>query len=211
MNLPKGHLSTRRGRMEQPIVNIVGDTVALGPRRRDLIPLHQRWINDFVAACNIGPFGPVTVERETAYYERIATSDTMISFVIYECAGWRPIGTTDLFHVNERNGRADFGIFIGEAEARGKGYGTEATRLMLDYAFVALGLRNVALTVAEWNIAGQRAYVRAGFREYGRRRQCWLMGGRWWDEVHMDALATEFESPVLGRIFVPDAPRREEQ
>lgn len=193
--------------MEQPITNIVGEKVALGPRRRDLIPLHQRWTNDFAIARNVGPFGPVTIERETAYYERIATSDTMIPFVIYECAGWRPIGTTDLFHVNYQNRRADFGIFIGEAEARSKGYGTEATRLMLDYAFNALGLRNVGLTVGEWNVAGQRAYTKAGFREYGRRRQCWMMGGRWWDEIAMDCLATEFESPVLGRIFVPDAPR----
>ena len=117
------------------------------------------------------------------------------------------IGTVGLFNINYRNGRADFGILIGEAEARGKGYGTETTRLMLDYAFTALGLRNVALTVAEWNVAGQRAYAKAGFREFGRRRACWPMGGRWWDEMHMDALASEFESPVLARIFAPDAPR----
>ncbi len=196
-----------RLRVEQPIVNIVGEQVALGPRRRDHIPLDQRWANDFAIARNLGPFGPVTIERQTAHYERIATSNDYLSFTIYERASWRPIGSTELMHVDYRNGHADFGIFIGEADARGKGYGTETTRLMLDFAFTALGLRNVALTVAEWNIAGQRAYIKAGFREYGRRRQCWPMGGRWWDEVHMDALATEFESPVLGRIFAPDAPR----
>ena len=193
--------------MEQPIITIVGEKVALGPRRRDLIPLHQRWANDFAIARNLGPFGPVTVERETAYYERIAMSDTFISFVVYERAILRPIGSTELMNVNYRNGRADFGIFIGASDARGKGYGTETTRLMLDYAFTALGLRNVALTVAEWNIAGQRAYAKAGFREYGRRRQCWPMGGRWWDEIAMDCLAVEFESALLGRIFAPDTPR----
>lgn len=190
--------------MEQPRINIVGDKIALGPRRRDLIPLHQRWANDFAIARNLGAFGPVTMERETAYYERIATAETTASFVIYERVSMRPIGSTELMHIEYRNRRADFGIFIGEANARGKGYGTETTRLMLDYAFTALGLRNVALTVGEWNIAGQRAYAKAGFREYGRRRQCWMMGGRWWDEIAMDCLATEFESPVLARVFVPD-------
>lgn len=193
--------------MEQPIINIIGDKIALGPRRRDLIPLHQRWANDFAIARNLGAFGPVTMERETAYFERIATAETTVSFVIYEHASMRPIGSTELMHIEYRNGRADFGILIGEAKARGKGYGTETTRLMLDYAFTALGLRSVALTVGEWNVAGQRAYAKAGFREYGRRRQCWMMGGRWWDEIAMDCLATEFESPVLGRIFVPDVPR----
>ncbi len=190
--------------MAQPIVNIVGEKVALGPRRRDLIPLDQQWANDFAIARNLGAFGPVTIERQTAFYERIATSNDFLSFTIYERVSWQPIGSTELMHIEYRNGRADFGIFIGEAEARGKGYGTETTRLMLDFAFTALGLRTVALTVAEWNIAGQRAYAKAGFREYGRRRQCWPMGGRWWDEIAMDCLATEFESPVLAKVFTPD-------
>lgn len=63
------------------------------------------------------------------------------------------------------------------------------------------------LTVAEFNIAGRRAYERAGFRECGRRRQCRWLAGRLWDEISMDCLATEFESPVLATIFVPDEPR----
>jgi diamine N-acetyltransferase len=98
---------------------------------------------------------------------------------------------------------------IGEADCRGKGYGTETTRLMLDYAFTALGLHNVMLTVFEYNLAGRRAYEKAGFREFGRRRQSRWMGGRLWDEVYMDCLASEFTSPLLGHIFVPDQPRPE--
>ncbi len=192
---------------DPPIVNLVGEKVALGPLRRDLIPLHQRWVNDFTTARNIGPFGPVTVEHETAaWYERAVRSESRVDFMIYEWAGWRPVGSAELFHIDYRNGRAEFGIFIGEADARGKGFGTEATRLMLDYAFTALGLVNVGLTVAEWNIAGQRAYTKAGFKEFGRRRQCWLMGGRRWDEIHMDCLATDFTSPALVRVSAPDVP-----
>jgi len=198
--------------MEEPIINIIGEKVALGPFRRDLVPLMQRWINDFAVLRNLGKVAPQTLEQETAWYERAATGENQSNFLIYarvETAdeGLRPIGTTGLGNINYHNGRADFGILIGEADARGKGYGAEATLLTLDCAFTALGLRNVGLTVGEWNIAGQRAYAKAGFREYGRRRQCWLMGGRWWDEVHMDCLATEFTSPVLARIFKPDAPR----
>ena len=193
--------------MEQPIVNIIGAKVALGPIHRDLLPFFTRWSNDFVARRNIRTPLPQTLEQRIAQYERDTMGEDGVDFAVYEFATWRPIGTVSLFEINYRNGRADFGIFIGEADARGKGYGTETSRLMLDYAFTALGLRNVALTVAEWNIAGQRAYTKAGFREYGRRRQCWPMGGRWWDEIAMDCLATEFESQVLGRIFVPDTPR----
>lgn len=57
------------------------------------------------------------------------------------------------------------------------------------------------------NLATRRVYRSAGFREIGRRRQCRLMGGRLWDEVYMDCLATELASPLLARLFRPDEPR----
>jgi diamine N-acetyltransferase len=198
--------------VEQPIITIIGEKVALGPMHRDLLPLITRWSNDFAARRNIGVILPQTLDQRIAQYERDIVDEHGVDFAVYERAilpGGHPrsIGTVGLFDINYRNGRAEFGILIGDAADRGKGYGTETTRLMLDYAFTALGLRNVALTVAEWNIAGQRAYAKAGFKEFGRRRACWPMAGRWWDEVHMDALASEFESPVLARIFAPDAPR----
>ena len=192
---------------DPPIVNIVGDTVALGPLRRDLVPLITRWTNDLAARRNIGAPLPQTLEARIARYERDALGTDGVDFAVYERATWRPIGTVSLFQLDYRTGSADFGILIGEADARGQGYGTEATRLTLDYAFTALGLRNVGLTVAEWNVAGQRAYAKAGFKEYGRRRSCRWMGGRWWDDVHMDAIASEFVSPVLAEVFERDAQR----
>lgn len=192
----------------EPIVNITGDRIALGPLRRDLLPLYHRWINDFATSRNLGRIVPQTFEQEMAGVENMGTNPRDIAFTIYERPAMHPIGTAGLGSIDHRTGRADFGIMIGEPDARGKGYGTETTRLILDYAFTALGLRNVALTVAEWNVAGQRAYLKAGFREFGRRRQCWPMGGRWYDEIHMDCLATEFESPVLKHLFAPDEPKR---
>jgi diamine N-acetyltransferase len=49
-----------------------------------------------------------------------------------------------------------------------------------------------------------RAYLKAGFKEIGRRRECRMMGCKLWDEVYMDCLSSEFESPVLRRIYAPD-------
>lgn len=196
---------TRAG-TEAPIVNIVGDRVALGPHRRDLLPVYQRWINDFSALRTLGvlPPGPTTMEQEAAWYDVQPGNETR--FTIYERTTWRPIGTTALHGIDHRNRTATFGIFIGEAGERGKGYGTEATRLTLDYAFTALGLHSVMLTVAEFNLAGRRAYERAGFREFGRRRQCRWLAGRLWDDVYMDCLSSEFTSPVLAGVFVADIP-----
>jgi hypothetical protein len=70
-----------------------------------------------------------------------------------------------------------------------------------------LGLASVMLRVFEYNLAGIRAYEKAGFRRVGIRRKSKFMGGRMWDTVVMDAVAEEFTSPVLGRVLVPDLPR----
>ena len=65
------------------------------------------------------------------------------------------------------------------------------------------------LVVYEFNLAGRHAYEKADFREFGRRRQAHLMGGRLWDVIYMECLASEFTSSVLDHIFVPDQPRFE--
>jgi RimJ/RimL family protein N-acetyltransferase len=193
--------------IESPIVNIVGESVALGPLRRDLLPLYHKWINDFATARTLAlPPRPMTMEDEIVWYDH-ASSATEHGFTIYERATWRPIGNTALRDIDFRNRSADFGLLIGEADARGLGFGTEATRLVLDHAFTALGLHNVLLSVYEFNLAGQRVYQKAGFKEIGRRRQCRWLNGRLWDEILMDCLATEFSSPVLHRVFAPDKPR----
>ncbi len=188
----------------RPVVTVVGERIALGPLRREDVPHYHRWHNDFAIRRTLGELRPRTLERELAAYERDARAEGDAHFAIYDRANWRPIGTTHLFGLDFRNGRAEFGILIGEGTYRGRGYGTETTRLMLDYAFTALGLHNVFLTVNAYNHAGIRAYEKAGFREFGRRRQCKAMGGRRWDVVYMDCLATEFTSLVLAAIFTPE-------
>jgi diamine N-acetyltransferase len=190
-----------------PVVNIVGEKVALGPMRRDLVPLYQRWMNDFSMLRTLFiPPKPLTREQEEAWYDR-AMSDDAIHFTIYERVSWRPIGNALWRDIDFRNRTAEYAIFLGEPADRGKGYGTEATRLMLDYAFTALGLHNCMLTTYAFNLAGYHAYQKAGFREIGRRTECHWFAGQLWDELYMECLATEFESPVLHRIFAPDAAR----
>jgi RimJ/RimL family protein N-acetyltransferase len=192
---------------DTPLVNMIGDLVAIGPLRRDLLPLYVRWINDFQTIRTLGvPPRPMTAEAEAAWFDNQAAGADPL-FTIYELATWRAIGNTGLHGIDYRNRTATFGIMIGEPECRGKGYGTETARLMLDYAFTALGLHNVMLTVYEFNLAAQRAYRKAGFREIGRRRSAKLMGGKYWDEIFMDCIAEEFESPLLKAIFQADEPR----
>jgi RimJ/RimL family protein N-acetyltransferase len=200
---------------DAPVINIEGERVALGPYHAGILPLYARWTNDFATARNLDPLPrPMTTEALEALLAEILKDERQIWFIIYERDSStgsghapRPIGFCGLTDVDHHHRTAEYAITIGEPDARGKGYGSEATRLTLDYAFTALGLHNVILRVFAYNAAGIRAYQKAGFREIGRRTHSRLMGGRFWDTVYMQALSTGFESPVLARIFVPDAPR----
>src|SRR5690348_1988991 len=193
-------------REDEPILNVVGDRVALGPLRRDLLVLYSRWANDFQVNSTVTPeLRPLTLESEEKWYDRAVANEHLARFTIYVCDAWRPIGITSLYDVNHQNGTATFGILIGERDCWGQGYGTEATRLMLDYGFTVLGLNNVMLSVRSWNERGIRAYERAGFKLIGRRRQSVRFGRRAHDEVLMDCIASEFTSPLLQQQLLPDA------
>ena len=192
---------------ERPIVTIEGEQIALGPLRRELIPDYARWQGDFAVQRTYRTPGPVTIDETTAWYERCSAAQGDSWFTIYERATWRPIGYTEIDGIDWRCGTSTFGILIGEADCRGRGYGTEITRLMLDFAFTALGLRNVLLTTDSFNLAALSAYRKAGFKEIGRRRQCSPLNGQFYDLVYMDALASEFTSPFLAPIFAPDITR----
>jgi RimJ/RimL family protein N-acetyltransferase len=191
----------------EPIVNIVGEKIALGPLRRDLMPLYDRWFNDFeVGLPYFLQLGPHTREAREAWYERLAKDDpSSTDFLIYERATLRPIGKTVLYQIDHFNRTAAFGIIIGEKDCWGNGYGTETATLMLDYGFTILGLHSIMLTVDAHNERAIRAYRRAGFREFGRRREARRRGSRVYDEIYMDCLATEFRSPQLHRLLPQDA------
>ncbi|HEY7356434.1 MAG TPA: GNAT family protein [Ktedonobacterales bacterium] len=197
----------------RPVISMIGEKLALGPWSRDQVVLYHRWINDFAVLRTLRIPWPSTLEEIEAAYDGWIAEErqrTAAYFSIYVRETLQPIGVVNLGNINYRESSADFGIEIGEAAYRGRGYGTEATRLILDYAFTALGLHSVALETWEYNLAARRAYAKAGFRETGRRRQAKFFAGKLWDIIYMDCLATEFgDSPVLSKMLVPDEPRQQ--
>lgn len=174
-----------------------GQLVALGALDLELIPTYFQWWNSAEAMHTGLITSPATLEQCASELRRMAESRDIHLFTVYELSTRRPIGAAWLFAVDQRNRRCELGVLIGERECRCKGYGTEAARLALDYAFNILGLNSVMMTVPEFNLAGLRLGHKAGFREFGRRRRCVQNQGTLWDLVYMECLADEFESPVL--------------
>jgi len=172
-------------------------------------PDYRRWFSDLQVQRTSGvPPKPWSDARFEGFFrDAVLLGESAIWFTVVENSTGRAVGFTGLRDIDHRARTAEYFITIGEADCRGKGYGTEATILTLDYAFTALGLHNILLDVMSASLGGIRAYEKAGFREIGRRRECELMGGKLYDMVFMECLSTEFVSPVLGDILKPDTPR----
>lgn len=191
---------------DKPVWNIIGDKVALGPVLKSMIPHFYRWENDFAVTLMSGDrLRSVNRDMIEARYERSVKEENLhiVEFAIYERASSRLIGTTHLRHINLVMRNAEYGVLIGEKDCWGKGYGTETTTLMLDYAFTVLGLHNVLLSTYGYNERAVRAYTRAGFRVMGRWREAARLGDQLYDVIFMDCLATEFRSPFPRVIDLP--------
>ena len=101
------------------------------------------------------------------------------------------VGNIGLFDVRTKDRGAELGIALGR-EYIGRGYGTDAVRVIVDYGFREMGLHRIQLGVAPYNPAGIRAYEKAGFVEEGRYRESVLHDGHWYDEVLMSILDREW-------------------
>jgi RimJ/RimL family protein N-acetyltransferase len=185
---------------DEPEFIIVGEKVALGPLRADLAPAYARWMNQLEVRRGLDYRGIATSKSQETWVEdntkRGAEDEPqVVEFTIYDRRDSTPVGTAGLLDIAYAHGTAGFGIFIGER--RGQGLGSEATRLVLDYAFHVLQLRNVMLETLVWNSPGLKAYERAGFRRIGVRRGARVSRGRPTDVVLMDAVPEDFGASAL--------------
>ena len=188
--------------MSEPDYVLEGERVALGPLRKDLADTYRRWVHDLEVRQGVAVVAIYGLEAEEAWVEETLAKNAGVApeqanFTVYDLSDGTPVGTTALNAIDWRQGRATFGIALGHR--RGTGLGTEATRLTLDWAFNMLCLHNVWLTVLPTNPGAIRAYEKAGFRHVGVRRGAVLSLGQRCDEIYMDAVPEDFDSPVLAR------------
>jgi len=153
----------------------------------------QRWYSDpevaRLARYQDGPMRPDEIDR---FFQLRALGPESLTMAIHERDTNRLVGSCAFSQVDGDNGSAMYHITIGEKDMWGRGLGTETTQLMLDHAFGSLGLHRIALTVFEFNERAIRAYQRCGFVVEGRSRESIWRDGRWWDELAMSVLSSEW-------------------
>jgi RimJ/RimL family protein N-acetyltransferase len=189
---------------------LAGDLVVLRRHVPENVRAFQRWYADpDVVRLTRYQDGPMRRDEIDRFFAARALGPDSLSMAIHVRESDRLIGTSALSQLDADNGSALFHITIGEKDAWGSGYGTEATRLMVDHAFVALGLHRVALTVFAFNERAVRSYRSVGFVVEGRAREAIWREGRWWDEISMSILDSEWAT-LNGRDVPDGAARRED-
>ena len=142
---------------------------------------------------------------EAAYTNSVRTVKTWIEkevehvptasiFLIRTLEDDRLIGDVGLEPLRNGHGDTFAGIAIGEREYWGKGYGSDAMRVILRYAFTELNLHRVSLNVFEYNPRAMRSYEKVGFKHEGRSRGVLHRAGRRWDLIYMGILREEWEA-----------------
>ena len=172
-----------------------GRLIVLRRHRTENLRAFTRWYSDpEVARLTRYQQSPLSSDEvQRFFYSRIMGSD-FLAMAIHLRETDRLIGTCAFSQLDGDNGSTVYHITIGERDAWGRGYGTEATELMLAHAFTQLALHRVALTVFEFNSRAIRAYEKCGFVVEGRARQAILRDGRFWDEIHMSVLLEEWQA-----------------
>jgi diamine N-acetyltransferase len=173
---------------------LVGQKVYLRPLERADAPTLVPWFNDPEVLRTVARYRPLNLQEEEAWLERAAGSEHDLGLGIVPRATDQLVGVTGLHQMDFKNRHAAFGIIIGDKESWGKGYGTEATGLLIQYAFDTLNLNRVWLHVYEFNERGIRAYEKVGFRREGVLRQDCYREGRYWNTFVMGILREEWEA-----------------
>jgi RimJ/RimL family protein N-acetyltransferase len=176
------------------------ETVCLAPidPERDA-EIESRWTHDagYLRLLSIEPARPLSPVQVRKKYEELEKSleeeKNQFYFAVRMRSDDRLVGFARIYWIwwQHRSGMVNLGI--GDPGDRQHGYGTQALRLLLGYAFDELNLVRLTAVVSEYNRAALRLFERAGFVQEVRRREAIHRDGRRWDALHLGLLASEWK------------------
>ncbi len=183
---------------DRPVRGPRGELVYLRPLEPDDADVVHGWYADDRFRIGMGE-SPTSLARRRRRYEEVAArpESDVLRFVVCALADDRPVGRADLFMIDHANGSCGFGIGIGAATDRGRGYGTDAVGALVDFAFGELRMERVWLDTEASNARALAVYRKAGFTDEGPLRHAWFVDGGHMDGRRMSMLREEWLA--LGR------------
>lgn len=179
--------------MEKP--TLVGEKVVLRPitAERDAKGMFAA-LSDEESMRLTGTQAEFTFEQVEAFCKRIETADDRYDFAITQKddPASAYVGEVVLNQIDDENRSASFRIALGSSEHFGKGLGTEATRLIVDFGFRQLNLHRIELEVFDFNPRAQHVYEKVGFKKEGVKRDVLLWDGKYQSAIVMSILEDEW-------------------
>ncbi len=170
---------------------IEGERVILRPITLEDTPLIVKWRNTEAVRQNFIYRGPFTAEGHIHWMKtRVATGE-VVQYMILDRDDGTPVGSVYFRDVNPEWHSAEYGIFIGEASVRGRGFGSETARLFTEFGFEKLGLHRISLRLLSDNVQARKSYENAGFRVEGVFRDMVFLDGAYRDVTFMAKLRGE--------------------
>ncbi|MGZ7444140.1 GNAT family N-acetyltransferase [Paenibacillus sp. TH7-28] len=168
--------------------------VRLRKMTEDDAAVYHKWRNDPEVMRTTSPSLDLFTFADTKQFvdHVILGSSASKSYLILDRESEKPLGITSLIQIDCKNRNAECIIDIGDKEYWGKGYGTEALKLLLDYGFLELNLHRVSLRVFSFNDRAINMYEKIGFMREGISRQTLFREGNWHDIIHMGILQSEY-------------------
>lgn len=146
------------------------------------------WINDREEVLHNAGYTPVHESDHVDWFNSVRNRPDVVIFAIRMVSDGRLIGSCQLRDIDHRHATAELQIRIGTPDDRGRGYGTQAVRLLLLHAFRDLNLARVQLRVFATNARALRAYEKAGLTKEGVLRSAAYIDGARYDVVIMGIL-----------------------
>jgi RimJ/RimL family protein N-acetyltransferase len=177
---------------ERPLLR--GERVWLRPLEERDLPAYVAGINDSEVGGLAGYKAPMSLEQARGWLEFVNEKSKKgegFFFAVCELGDDRFVGTTWLKEVDHWHSSGELAIYM-DHEHIGAGYGTDAQRALLTFAFNAIGLNRVWLTAYASNSRAIRSYEKLGFKREGLMRQSWRGPGGLEDSVLMAILADEW-------------------
>lgn len=175
--------------MEQKI--LYGTKVTLRPITMDDTYLIVKWRNNPTVKENFIFREEFTPEIHQHWMKTKVASGDVVQYIIEDSKTSLPVGSVYFQHLDKKNNSAEYGIFIGEDSARGKGLGTEAAQLFIQYGLNDLKLHRISLRVLAGNEAAYKSYLKVGFKHEGTFRDMVKLDGQYRDVIFMSILESD--------------------
>jgi len=166
-----------------------GAAVRLRPIADADTDLIVKWRNTPAVVQNFIFRQTFTPEMHRSWLATKVATGQVVQYIIIDKADDKPVGSVYYRDIDNHNRSAEYGIFIGEESARGKGLGTETAKIFTDFGFAELQLHRISLRVLAENTAARRSYEKAGFVQEGIFHDMELLDGQYRDVVFMARLA----------------------